>query len=236
MRKKYLRFGLIFLILFPLLVLVYRFIFNGHHADWELHKSYYWLFKKENQENIDSDFSFVQKTKKDNYVMIPYFCNKSLDTTIYFSIWDIKDLKLNTLSKIKFKNVKSGVLDNFDDGELLNEDSYFEVFYRSRYEFDKNISLRVPSYDSIKTIFKGEKFVGCFGNFRQFAFWDKEDKIKCFNEFESPSIAVIFYKIKDKVLIIAAKSSYSFELDEIINILNIGKITKINFQKKKIFS
>lgn len=236
MKKQYLRYGLIFLILFPLLVLMYRFIFNGHHADWNLHKSYYWLFKKENQANIDSDFSCVQKTKRDNYVMITYFPKESLDTVIDFSIWDIKDLQLNTLSKIKFKNVKSGVLDNFEDGELLNEDTYFEVFYRSGYEFDKNISLRVPNYDRIKTIFEGEKFVGCFGNFRQFAFWDKEDKIKCYHEFESPTTAVIFYKYNNKIFIIVANSSFSFELDEIINILNIGKINKINFQKKKILS
>ena len=141
---------------------------------------------------------------------------------------------------IKIFNTFNNFNLNLDDGEVINAESELRQFIKYKYSFENGININIDNRDTVKYIYKGINFFGCYGNFHSISLGNEIEKnqIVFYNDFNKPLTSIICFKKNSRFYIITVESDKIFKPD-IINILNIGKVNlfeNINYKKQFIYT
>ena len=203
-----------------------RFFYYGHNTDFYKQKNYVWFFKKEFKKDLDK-FGSCSYTNNDFQNCFNYLGNSlNLDMGYLFTIWEFKNQSHLKISDIKILNSFDNLNKKIDDGEIINAESELSQYIKYNYSFKNGININVDNRDTIKYIYKGLNFFGCYGNFHSISIGNEKEKnqIIFYNDFNKPLTSIICFKKKSRFYIITVESDRFFNPD-ILNILNIGKVS-----------
>jgi hypothetical protein len=142
-------------------------------------------------------------------------------------IWKFNDLKNKKINQIAF--LKNQDLDfiNFDEHEILDKDSDFEIYYEYKLNFINKFQVNLSKSDSSIYMYKGDTYKGVYGKFDKISISNEDGhKILLLNFDKKNYMAVIIFKRFKSIYLAVIHSDFYFSKD-IINIFSFKNESNI---------